>query len=88
VEQSRREKAIVVPQQSVVRNADGSVSVWIVDKENIVKNRNITVLQALKDQWVVSSGLAPGDRVVVAGLQKISNQAKVTTVEFNVSANS
>lgn len=88
VEQSRREKAIVVPQQSVVRNADGSVSVWVVDKENIVKNRNITVLQALKDQWVVSSGLAPGDRVVVAGLQKISNQAKVTTVEFNVSANS
>jgi len=88
VEQSRREKAIVVPQQSVVRNADGSVSVWVVDKENIVKNRNITVLQALKDQWVVSSGLAPGDRVVVAGLQKISNQAKVTTVEFNVLANS
>ena len=88
VEQSRREKAIVVPQQSVVRNADGSVFVWVVDKENIVKHRNITVLQAIKDQWLVSSGLAPGDRVVVAGLQKISNQAKVTTVEFNVSANS
>ena len=88
VEQSRREKAIVVPQQSVVRNADGSVFVWVVDKENIVKHRNITVLQAVKDQWLVSSGLTPGDRVVVEGLQKISNQAKVTTVEFNVSANS
>ncbi len=88
VEQSRREKAIVVPQQSVVRNADGSVFVWVVDKENIVKHQNITVLQAIKDQWVISSGLASGDRVVVEGLQKISNQAKVTTVEFNVSANS
>jgi len=88
VEQSRQEKAIVVPQQSVIRNADGSVFVWVVNKENIVKNQNITVLQAVKDQWVVSSGLAPGDRVVVEGLQKISNQAKVKTVEFNVSGNS
>lgn len=88
VEQSRQEKAIVVPQQSVIRNADGSVFVWVVDKENTVKQQNITVLQAVKDQWVISSGLAPGDRVVVEGLQKISNQAKVTTVKFNASANS
>ena len=88
VEQSRQEKAIVVPQQSVIRNADGSVFVWVVDKENTVRHRNITVLQAVKDQWVVSSGLAPGDRVVVKGLQKISNQAKVMTVKFNASANS
>jgi len=88
VEQSRQEKAIAVPQQSVIRNADGSVFVWIVDKGNIVTHRNITVIQAVKDQWVVSSGLAPGDRVVVEGLQKISNQAKVTTVKFNASANS
>nr|WP_319392123.1 efflux RND transporter periplasmic adaptor subunit [uncultured Desulfobacter sp.] len=88
VEQSRQEKAIVVPQQSVVRNPDGSVFVWIVDKEDTVKHRNVTVLQAVKDQWVVSSGLASGDRVVVEGLQKISNQAKVTTIEFNASTNS
>ena len=88
VEQSRQEKAIVVPQQCVVRNADGSVFVWVVDKENIVKSQNITILQAVKDQWVISSGLAPGDRVVVEGLQKISNQAKVTTVKFNTSTNS
>ena len=88
VEQSRKDQAILVPQQSVVRNADGSVSVWVVNKENIVNYQNITVLQAIKDQWVVSSGLAPGDRVVVEGLQKISNQAKVSTVEFNASANS
>ncbi len=88
VAQFRQDNAIVVPQQAVIRSADGSVSVWVVDKDNIVKSRNITVLQAVKDQWVVSSGLAPGDRVVVEGLQKISDQAKVTTVKFNASANS
>lgn len=88
VEQSRQEKAIVVPQQAVVRNSDGSVFVWVVDKENTVKYQTIEVSQAVKDQWVVSSGLASGDRVVVEGLQKISPQAKVITVEYNASTNS
>ncbi|WP_020585262.1 efflux RND transporter periplasmic adaptor subunit [Desulfobacter curvatus] len=88
VEQSRRDDAIAVPQQAVIRNADGSVYVWVVDKENTVKHQAVKVVQAVKDQWVVSSGLAPGDRVVVAGLQKISPQAKVTTVEYNASTNS
>ena len=88
VEQSRQEQAIVVPQQAVVRNSDGTVSVWAVDKENTVKYQTIEVSQAMKDQWVVSAGLAPGDRVVVQGLQKISPQAKVTTVDYKASTNS
>jgi membrane fusion protein (multidrug efflux system) len=88
VEQSRQEQAIVVPQQAVVRNSDGTVSVWAVDKANTVKYQTIEVSQAMKDQWVVSSGLAPGDRVVVQGLQKISPQAKVTTVDYKASTNS
>ncbi|MCG8550181.1 MAG: efflux RND transporter periplasmic adaptor subunit [Desulfobacterales bacterium] len=88
VEQSRRETAIAVPQKAVIRNADGSVSVWVVDKNNTVKFQAVNVLQAVKDQWVVSSGLVPGDRVVVEGLQKISPRAKVATVEYNASANS
>ena len=88
VEQSRQDKAIVVPQQAVVRNADGSVSVWVVNEQNTVEYQPVEVSQAVKDQWVVSAGLSPGDRVVVEGLQKISPQAKVTTVEYKASTNS
>ncbi|MDX9962278.1 efflux RND transporter periplasmic adaptor subunit [Desulfobacter postgatei] len=88
VAQFRQDNAIVVPQQAVVRNADGSVYVWVVDKENTVKYQIIKVFQAVKDQWVVSSGLAPGDRIVVEGLQKIRPQAKVSTVEYKASTNS
>jgi len=88
VAQFRQDNAIVVPQQAVVRNSDGSVYVWVVDKDNTVKYQIIKVFQAVKDQWVVSSGLAPGDRVVVEGLQKIRPQAKVSTVEYKASTNS
>lgn len=87
IEQSRHEQAITVPQQSVIRSADGSVSVWTVDNANTVQPRKITVSKVIGDQWLVTSGLAAGDRVVVEGLQKIGAQAKVTPVEME-SANS
>ncbi len=88
VEQSRQDQAIVIPQQCITRKADGSTSVWVVDDANTVNTKPVTVAQAVKDQWVISSGLAPGDRVVVEGHLKISPQAKVTPVEFAPSANS
>jgi len=33
------------------------------------------------DQWLVTSGLAPGDRVIVEGLQKIGPGAPVQATE-------
>jgi membrane fusion protein (multidrug efflux system) len=82
VEQFRQEDAITVPQQSVVRNLDGSVSVWTVDSENMVQPSKIAVSEVVGDRWLVTSGLEPGDRVVVAGLQKIQANAKVTPKEI------
>ena len=81
VEQSRQDKAIMIPQQSLVRNADGTTAVWTVDASNVVNTRNITVSKAIGDKWLVTSGLAPGDRIVTAGLQKIRPRATVTPVE-------
>jgi membrane fusion protein (multidrug efflux system) len=85
VEQSRQADAITVPQQSVVRNADGSIMVWVVDDTGTVNTRPITVSSVFGDKWLVTSGLNPGDRVVVAGLQKIRPMAKVTIVEMQPS---
>jgi membrane fusion protein (multidrug efflux system) len=85
VEQSRQPDAITVPQQSVVRNADGSIVVWVVDDTGTVNTRPIMVSRVIGDKWLVTSGLKPGDRVVVAGLQKIHPQARVTVVEMQPS---
>jgi membrane fusion protein (multidrug efflux system) len=85
VEQARQNNAITVPQKSVVRNPDGSVSVWIVDEADTVQSRKITVSKVVGDRWLTESGLAAGDRVVVEGLQKIGPQTKVTPVETNAS---
>jgi len=82
IEESRQESAITVPQQAVIRNADGSASVWAVDGDNVVNPQSITVSRAFGDKWLVTDGLKEGDRIVVAGLQKIRPKAKVAPQEM------
>lgn len=81
VAQSTQAGAITVPQQAVSRNADGSVTVWAVGKDNVVNVRPIKVSKPVGDKWLVTEGLAEGDRVVTAGLQKIAPGAVVAPIE-------
>ncbi|WP_321370419.1 efflux RND transporter periplasmic adaptor subunit [uncultured Desulfuromusa sp.] len=86
VPQAQLENAILVPQQSVVRSAGGATIVWAVGDDNVVNTRPVEVSRALGDKWLISSGLQAGDKVIVAGLQKIKPGAKVTPVEISTSA--
>lgn len=74
-------ETILVSQKSVSRNADGSVTVWVVDGENKVSIRPIKIADAVGDQWRVTEGLKAGDRVVVEGVMKIQPGAVVKPVE-------
>ena len=86
VAQSKLENAIMVPQQAVVRSAGGDTTVWAVAADNTVNPRPIKVSKAFGDKWLIDSGLAAGDKVVVAGLQKIAPGAKVSPVEMTTPA--
>lgn len=66
-----REKAILVPQRAVMRDAKGQTSVMLLGADGIVQPRPIKVSRTQGDAWLVEEGLAPGDRVIVEGLQKI-----------------
>lgn len=82
VEESRQNNAITVPQKSIIRNPNGSVTVWIVDETDTVQRREIVISKVVGDRWLVVSGISAGDRIVVEGIQKIRPQAKVTPVEI------
>ncbi len=86
VAQSKLENAIMVPQQAVVRSAGGDTTVWAVGADNTVNPRPVQVSKAYGDRWLINSGLAAGDKVVVAGLQKIAPGAKVSPVEMTTPA--
>lgn len=64
-------EALLVPQAAVSRNARGEATVMLLDDADKVSERVIAVDRAVGNQWLVSSGLAAGDRVIVEGLQKV-----------------
>jgi membrane fusion protein (multidrug efflux system) len=76
------EQAILIPQQSVARDSRGEPYVLLVDAENQVQRAALTIDRAIGARWLVSSGLNPGDRVVVEGLQKARPGASVQTVPW------
>ncbi|MET0090709.1 MAG: efflux RND transporter periplasmic adaptor subunit [Candidatus Thiodiazotropha sp.] len=71
------DQAILVPQQGVTIKPNGKTTAILVGQENKVESREIKVIQAVEDKWLVGSGLYEGDRVVVKGLQKIQDGAVV-----------
>lgn len=62
---------VLAPQQGVGRDRRGQATALVVNADNVVEPRVLTVLGTRGDAWIVSDGLAPGDRIIVAGLQKI-----------------
>jgi membrane fusion protein (multidrug efflux system) len=76
-------QAILVPQQGVSRNPKGEPLALIVDLENKVQQRMLTLDRAIDNKWLVSSGLNPGERVVVEGIQKVRPGSSVKVVPLN-----
>jgi len=77
------EKAILVPQQGVNRTPKGEPVGLAVDETGKVQQRMLTLDRAIGDQWLVSSGLSTGDRVIVEGGQKVRPGTVVKTVPFH-----
>jgi len=71
-----RDSSILVPQRAVVQ-ALGRQSVYVVAPGDTVKVHDVTASSWEGNNWLIESGLAAGDRVVVDGLQKIGPGMKV-----------
>lgn len=70
VEEGVLASALLIPQQAVVRNAEGQPQAMVVDGEEKVAARPLELDRAVGGDWIVREGLAAGDRVVIEGLQK------------------
>jgi membrane fusion protein (multidrug efflux system) len=74
-----RDSAIVVPQRAVLQQM-GRQSVFVVAEGDTVRARDVVATGWEGDQWLIEQGLAPGDRVIVDGLQKVGPGLKVRPV--------
>jgi membrane fusion protein (multidrug efflux system) len=82
VQEGVNNQAILIPQQAVSRDPRGNPFTLIVDDKSNVQQRMLTLDRAIGDQWLVSSGVAPGERVIIEGMQKVKIGAPVKAVPF------
>lgn len=80
VDEGSRQNVLLVPQEGVTHNACGKATALILDKDDVVQLREIEASKAIGDQWVVTSGLQAGDRVIVSGLQRIRPGIKARAI--------
>ena len=85
VEEGVNPRALLIPQQAVMRDPKGNPLTLIVDSQGKVTQRPLTLDRALGDQWLVSSGLAAGEQVIVEGVQKVRPGATVKAVPYTAS---
>ncbi len=82
VQEGVSHEAILISQQTVSRDPRGNPFALVVDGEGKVAQRMLTLDRAIGDRWLVTSGLAPGERVIVEGSQRVRPGASVKFVPF------
>ncbi len=84
LEEGVNEQGLLVSQRAISHNSLGDATTMVVGADNTVSTRVIKTERAIGDQWLVSGGVAAGDRVIVVGLQRLgSGVVKVSPREVS-----
>jgi len=75
-----RPNAATVPQRAVLEGPQGKF-VYLLNAESKAEPRAVQVGEWSGDDWIISSGLKPGDKVIVDGVMKIGPGAPVQVAE-------
>lgn len=67
-------KVFLIPQQAVLRDTVGAY-VFVVGSDGKTKRHDVTAGSMSGSNWVITSGLAAGDQVVVSGVQNVHEDA-------------
>ena len=80
--------AILVPQRGVSRNSKGEPTAMVVNKDNKAESRVLHVDRAIGSNWLVTSGIKAGEKLIIEGLQKIRPGSAVAPEEAESSLHS
>jgi len=81
IEEGTADNATLVPQAGVTHDPQGRATALVVGADHKVATRMLQLKGTRGDQWIVESGLIDGDRVIVAGVQKVQPGAVVQATE-------
>lgn len=72
--------AFLVPQTALSRDPQGNATVWVVGPNNKAVERNVQAERTQGQYWVVTSGLAQGDKVITQGTANLTPGATIKPV--------
>jgi len=78
--------ALVVPQIGVTHDQKGQPTALVVGADNKVTLAQLVTSGTNGSNWVVESGLKPGDRVIVHGTEKAKPGMTVKAIDAQMSA--
>jgi RND family efflux transporter MFP subunit len=70
--------ALLIPQKATFEIQD-KFYVFVVDANNIIKQRNILIKQRLPHLYVTESGLSASDKIIFEGIQSVKEGDKILT---------
>ena len=82
-DQAMQPNAFLIPQPALQRDFDGSAFVYVVGPGNKAMRRKVAADRTLGTNWIVTSGLKAGDKVITQGLANLKQGMKVRPVPQN-----
>lgn len=80
LEQGIKHDVVLVPHAALTRDPRGNAVVMVVDADSKVEARTVKAERSLGDKWMITDGLAPGERIIVEGLQRARPGAPVQVI--------
>lgn len=68
--------ALLIPQKATFEVLD-KIYVYVIDKDNIVRSRPVTIASELPHLYAISAGLSTGDKILLEGLRKVKENQKI-----------
>ncbi|MFW3441283.1 efflux RND transporter periplasmic adaptor subunit [Aliarcobacter butzleri] len=81
--ESGKYNAFLVPQQAVTLDAKSNYIVTTIQKGNTIQTKNITVIRAIDNKWLVTDGITQTDKIIIEGLGKINEKSIVIPKDVN-----
>jgi membrane fusion protein (multidrug efflux system) len=79
--QAVQTSAVLVPQQAVSRDPQGNATLFVVGPGNRAVQRTVVADRTQGQYWVVTQGLAPGEKVITQGLANLRDGAAIKPVQ-------
>ena len=76
--------AILAPQQAISRDAKGNATALVVSQDSKAELRTLVADRTVGDQWLITAGLAPGDKLIVEGLSRVKAGQSVKPVAVDL----